>query len=420
MTLTHTPSRRGLLTGTRSAIVGVIAAAAAVVLIASPAQAQTAAVTPPPTAGLQYVALGDSYAAGFGITPGTGAPVPGCQQAAENYPHQVAAQLGLDLTDVTCTGAVTANIIGTSQVTPDYFGGGTALPQVGALSADTDVVSVSIGGNDAGFSQIAEECLALTATGPVAGPDKSFSSPDCQSIYVQSGVDTLAQLITTTVAANLANAYTAIATAAPNATVFVVGYPSLLPDAANTPAGGCFTSILGPNGLEPPHPQNAIPFTDIDVPYIHSIEVLLNATIAQQAAAAGFTFIDNQPGSLAHSACPQSASPYVNGITLRSLTVEPLTEPGGLHPNAAGVAFLTAQTVPVIAAAFPAPVPTPTPSPTPTPAATSVPAGLAATGSDHAAAVPVVAVGAVIIAMGALLLTTARRASVTRRRRSES
>ncbi|WP_216074289.1 hypothetical protein, partial [Acinetobacter baumannii] len=64
----------------------------------------TAAVAAPPTEGLQYVALGDSYAAGYGILPSTGLPVPGCDQGQQNYPHQVAAALGLQLTDVTCTG----------------------------------------------------------------------------------------------------------------------------------------------------------------------------------------------------------------------------------------------------------------------------------------------------------------------------
>lgn len=385
------------------------AAVAALLLVAAPSYA-AGTTAPPSTQGLQYVALGDSYAAGFGIAPSTGAPVPGCQQADEDYPHQVAAQLGMSLTDVTCTGAVTANIVDTPQVTPAYFGGGTANPQLSALSADTDVVTVSIGGNDTGFSSIAATCIAETASGPVAGPDEPFTADNCQSIFVQDGVDTLAAHITTTVAANLANAYAAIAKAAPNAKVFVVGYPSLLPDAANTPPSGCFTSAFGDG---PPYPQNSVPFTDVDVPYIHSIEVLLNQTIAAQAAAAGFTFIDDQPGSVAHSACPQDASPYINGVTIRSLLQEPYIEPGGLHPNTAGVAFLTAQTAPAIAAAFS----TPAPTPTPTPSASSTPAGtaLAATGADGSRIGALAAGGLLVVAAGTALVLLRARSGARRR-----
>ncbi len=63
-------------------------------------------------AGLNYVALGDSYSAGYGIFPLV-APAdqdPLCFQAEQNYPHKVAAALGLVLKDMTCSGAVTANI----------------------------------------------------------------------------------------------------------------------------------------------------------------------------------------------------------------------------------------------------------------------------------------------------------------------
>ena len=76
--------------------------------------ASTAGAAPPPaTTGKTYVALGDSYAAGFGLpAPSTltGQPVPGCAQTTGDYPHILAAKLGLSLTDVTCSGATTVGL----------------------------------------------------------------------------------------------------------------------------------------------------------------------------------------------------------------------------------------------------------------------------------------------------------------------
>jgi lysophospholipase L1-like esterase len=385
----------------------------AVMMVSAPIAANAA----PQTEGLQYVALGDSYAAGYGILPSTDLPVPGCDQGQQNYPHQIAAALGMQLTDVTCTGAVTANIIDTAQQTPSYFGGGTAAPQSAALSADTDVVTVSIGGNDAGFSAIAEACVADSASGPVLGVStdpQGSSYATCEAAFAAAvpPID-LAANVDGVVRDNLRNAYAAIRAAAPNAKVFVVGYPAIFPDAANTPAAGCFTPLTGGGGILP----NAVPFTPTDVAFIHGIEVLLNDAIADEAAAAGFTFVDNQPGSFAHSVCPQSGEPYVNGITLTFS--EPFTAPGALHPNAAGVAYLAGATVPVISAAFPAgepggpviPAPVPSSSASPLPVTAAAPA-LAESGGTAWPAASLLGAGLVVagaVAVGVVRLR-ARRA----------
>jgi lysophospholipase L1-like esterase len=384
-------------------------AASAALVLAGTAAAQAA--PPSGTDGLQYVALGDSYAAGFGLDPITDVPVPGCEQAQANYPHRVAAALGLALTDVTCTGAVTENITTTPQVTEPWFsGGGTAPLQILALSADTDVVTVTIGGNDTGFSDVARACLAETATGDVWGvaPQTPFTEPTCEQAFgavasTQPQYD-FPTYVTSTVAANLQSTFAQIRAAAPNAQVFVVGYPSLLPDLANTPAGGCFTPLQVGGAANP----NSLPFTDDDVPFVHSIEVVLNQVIADEAQAAGFAFIDNQAVTLDHSACPQTAAPYINGITLSaSFPAEPYTENGALHPNEAGVAFLSGQVTAAIAAAFPAPVPTPTPTPSAAPA-------LAATGGSDADVAPALLVAGASFAAAACVLLLARR-SRTRR-----
>lgn len=91
----------------------------------------------------RYVALGSSMAAGPGIRPGAdGAPFR-AGRSARNYAHLVAEKLGLDLVDVTYSGATTANILTDSQH-------GTP-PQADALDGSEDLVTVTIGGNDAGY-----------------------------------------------------------------------------------------------------------------------------------------------------------------------------------------------------------------------------------------------------------------------------
>jgi lysophospholipase L1-like esterase len=91
----------------------------------------------------RYVALGSSMAAGPGIPP----RVPGsprlAARSARNYPHLVATDLGFDLVDVTYSGATTAHILTDSQH--------GAPPQIEALTPDTALVTITIGGNDIGY-----------------------------------------------------------------------------------------------------------------------------------------------------------------------------------------------------------------------------------------------------------------------------
>ena len=109
------------------------------------AHSESATVAP----GSQYVAMGSSYAAGFGIQP----QVPGagsCGRSELDYPHLVAARLHLDLNDVSCGGAVTANALDTPQ--------DSAPPQIDAVTAKTRLVTMTIGGNDVNYVGTAIEC----------------------------------------------------------------------------------------------------------------------------------------------------------------------------------------------------------------------------------------------------------------------
>jgi lysophospholipase L1-like esterase len=426
--------RRLLPAPARRAALGLAALAAAAALALVPAAAVSAAPGdgPDSLAGLDYVALGDSYSAGFGLEPYSfTTPADGCFQAEQNYPHQVATSLGLDLTDVTCSGAVTANIIGTPQVT--ITGAGTAQPQSLALSAGTDLVTVSIGGNDLGFGDVAAYCVALTATGPVLG--NPLYSSCSEYFHPLPEVDLLEDRLKNTVEPALANAFADIAQKAPNAEVVVVGYPAIAPDVENVPEGGCFTPAA--TGSGPPYPENAFPFTDIDTPYLHGTEAKLDGAIRRAAELRGFSYISTLPATESHSACQTDGTAYVNGITLLEKTLEnpnpggtPTPDPdlfvkyGALHPNAAGVAYLAEQVETTVKDVLEAPAPTPTPTPTstatpaptaspspsvapaPVPSASPAPApSLASTGFN---ALPL-AVGAVVVVVGAAVVLVLRR-----------
>ena len=91
----------------------------------------------------RYVALGSSMASGPGIRPrAAGAPW-SSGRSARNYPHLIAERLGLDLVDVTFSGATTAHVLADRQR--------GAPPQIDALDGSETLVTVTIGGNDVGY-----------------------------------------------------------------------------------------------------------------------------------------------------------------------------------------------------------------------------------------------------------------------------
>jgi len=96
-----------------------------------------------PTGWPQYVALGSSYAAGIGL----GEHVPSspivCQRTLNSYPQQLARLRNLSLVDMTCSGATTKHVLAGRQV---FLG-----PQLDGLTQDTELVTITIGGNDVGY-----------------------------------------------------------------------------------------------------------------------------------------------------------------------------------------------------------------------------------------------------------------------------
>lgn len=117
----------------------------------------------------KMVSLGDSYSAMGRVFPGTWLPGPvTCVRTGDSYPVQVAQALGTPtLVDATCSGATVVDMYASQ---PNTF----APPQLDALSADTDLVTLSIGGNDVGLAEIVTTCVVPAPLGD--GQGFSFGS----------------------------------------------------------------------------------------------------------------------------------------------------------------------------------------------------------------------------------------------------
>lgn len=248
------------------------------------------AVEPLPTG---YVAMGDSYTAGPGIPTQVPEP-PGCERSDRNYPHRVAAALGEPLRDVSCGGAGTAHLTAPQPVT-----GGPNPAQLDALERNTAVVTLGIGGNDIGFGEIVQSCVALLP----------FGSP-CHDRYVGPAGDEISRRIGVT-APRVAAALAEIHRRSPRARVFVVGYPSILPETSF----GCWPLL---------------PFAFGDVTWLRDKEKELNAMLASSAAAGGAVYVDTYGPSGGHSACALPGDRWVEPVI-------PLSPAAPVHPNARGM-----------------------------------------------------------------------------------
>jgi lysophospholipase L1-like esterase len=284
---------------TLHALTATAVAAATVLFTALPASAGTAArhVTTSP-----YVALGDSYSSGLGIAPFVPGAPPACGRSLLNYPHDIAARTHpSSFTDVTCSGATTQ----------DFYTSQTAgqPPQLDAVTKDTRLVTMTIGGNDENvFSDSFFGCVTLAAGNPQGSP--------CKDKFGNTFVDE----IRTQTYPHLVAALSAVRAKAPKATVAILGYPTILPEQGVL---ACFP---------------VMPIAMGDVPWLHEEQEVLNGVVRKAAAATGVRFIDMAPSSAGHDACQPPLQRWI----------EPAVGPvnaAPVHPNATGEAAMARQTL---------------------------------------------------------------------------
>ena len=229
-----------------------------------------ALAAPPAPAADRYVALGDSFSSGTGTRAYDLSP--SCQRSRHAYPALVAKRRGLKLAFAACAGATTDDVL---------------LDQMLRVDETTRLVTITIGGNDAGF-------------GPVLGAC-SQSPAACARATGQAE-----RFIREQLPGRLATVYSEIRTRAPAAQVIVLGYPRLFTGEACRAAG------IARGGLSRLN---------------RGADLLRDTTRATvRAAGAGFVFRDAIVPFERHEVCSQR--PWINGLT------NPITE--SFHPNAAG------------------------------------------------------------------------------------
>ena len=223
-------------------------------------------------AGPSYVALGDSYASGVGtrsyISDGSS-----CQRSTYAYPYLVAQQRGYSLSFQACSGATTSTVTNS---------------QLGALSSTTRYVTISVGGNDAGFSSVITEC----------------AMPGWMS-NCDGKVNTAQSFINNTLPGRLSTLYAAIRSRAPSAVVVVTGYPRLFQ------GEDCNAATF---------------FSPAEETRLNQTADLLNAKLSAAASARGFTFANPTSRFIGHAVCDDVE--WLNGLS------NPISE--SYHPNRAG------------------------------------------------------------------------------------
>ena len=290
----------------------------------------TTEVTSLVRSGSTYVALGDSYSSGEGNPGPTGSQwlstsgVPwanddNCHRSAAAYP--VALNSWLPSTKLppmgfrfaACSGALTPDIWDYSAPFGNSaYGNELHQDKWTADLANARVVTISIGGNDIHFGDVLSYCVG--ALDHITNPNY------CTASSTNDWVANLSQNIAT-LQSSLVATYKHIETLAPNAALYVVGYPDLLPpnpSAKQQLACAAKTTAFGYMGLTP-----------IATRYLAQNEVALNTMIQGAASQAGAHFVDLNSGSgsfIGHDVC--SGSPWVNGVKVPKVY--------SFHPNPAG------------------------------------------------------------------------------------
>lgn len=242
---------------------------------------------------IDYVAIGDSYTAGPLVATMRNDP-PGCYRSQDNYPAFLADWLDVaSYTDVSCSGAVSGDLTGRQRM----LDGSRVRPQLEALSEDTDLVTIGIGGNDFGIYATLVGCqragTANCSADLVARLERKAAKVQDRIVKVVVKVDERS----------------------PDAAVYVVGYPQVLPS-----SGACEAVAVSGNRLES----------------VSRVAVRLNRSLRRGAEKAGASFIDLEKVSAGHDVCAGKAA-WVNGPQFLPGVAAPF------HPVLAGMRGAAAE-----------------------------------------------------------------------------
>jgi lysophospholipase L1-like esterase len=218
-----------------------------------------------------YVALGDSYSSGTGTRDYSFDAT--CQRGPYAYPALISVDRpNTTLTFKACSGAKTGDVLAN---------------QVQALSTSTNIVTITIGGNDAGFANVITKCA------------------EPWPVSCDGDITNAQTYISNTLPGKLDSVYSNISSRAPNATVVVLGYPRLF------------------MGVD----CNALTFfSSSEMTRLNQTADLLASVTKARAQAHGFWFKDAIPPFTGHAVC--SSSEWLNGLS------NPISD--SYHPNRSG------------------------------------------------------------------------------------
>ncbi len=240
---------------------------------AAPSSEATTAAAP-----LRYVALGDSFTAATGVPD----PDPSglvCTRSTNNYPSVLARSWpGTQVVDVSCGAADTTNMTKTQRPF-----GVEVPPQFDSLTADTDLVTIGIGGNDFGvFAALIFNCSQLAKTDRSGAP--------CRDANRKPGGGDRLRDQTERTGKRLVKVVKGAQRRSPEARILLVGYPQLVPR-----RGTCAK----------------LPLAKGDYAYSRGLNRRLNAVIRRAASRTGAEYVNVARASRGHDVC--SADPWVNG-----------------------------------------------------------------------------------------------------------
>ncbi|MGI5415417.1 SGNH/GDSL hydrolase family protein [Actinomadura luteofluorescens] len=268
---------------------------------ADPVAAATPAITPVEVATRgAYVALGDSYSAGVGAeaTVGDQNPLDRCHRTSKAYYHEVsqAFRFAKGSAFWACSGATTDDVLD---------GRGGEPPQIGRVGRDTSLITISIGGNDVGFSRVLAGCVVKLPWG------RGCSGQGEEIARRMAGLrESLPALLAE------------ITARAPEARVIVMSYPK------------AFSEVSGVDGDN---------ITVPDQRWLNARAYELGGVIRQSVMEAdarkvaghrhgSVEFVDAFSAFAGHEVGSRDA--YMNGLTLNLAALE--AEPRSYHPTVAG------------------------------------------------------------------------------------
>lgn len=238
----------------------------------------------------RYVALGDSAVSGPGLDPMDRKAPAECFRSLRNYPHVVAKKLSAKVDDVSCGGATTDTLRATAK---------QGRTQLDALTSSTELVTVSIGANDAGLaSGWFKGCFLPGQNDAACAYFMTAYAPGLLDQTRSRIVDVLDQ----------------VKARSPRAEVLLVGYMRFAPS-----QGTC----------------EALPISEANRAASATFERDLASMLRAAAEEASVGFVDMWTAAEGHDIC--AVDPWVNGI-----------QPGDgdlLHPTSAGMKAVAAEVV---------------------------------------------------------------------------